>query len=259
MKSRRVAQLTALFLTVALVVTLVLLLALAIPMSTRASSSTQQATSQTGITTAIPNNNTDNTTTNNNTNTGNSNSNTDNNNSNPNPDPNNKNTTAPCPQIHILAARETTAPPPFGTSKVLVDLLLQAFPGAGQATVEAIDYPAAGSTVPEYAASVAAGVAAVVRQTGRFGERCPGSLVVMHGYSQVCVFLTPWFPRCLVCKGLTVGWDVVGGADYGRCVLWRAGWGECQLDGEVGFGGGGEEDGGYYHDGEPEACGWGGV
>ena len=178
MKSRRVAQFTTLFLTVALVVTLVLLLALAIPMSTRPSSSTQ-ATSQTEITTATPNNNTDNATPNNNNNNGNNNNNT--NTGNPN-----NNTTPPCPQIHILAARETTAPPPFGTSKVLVDLILKAFPGTNQATVEAIDYPAAGSTVPEYAASVSAGVAAVVKQTGEFNERCPGSLVVMHGYSQVC-------------------------------------------------------------------------
>ena len=203
MKSRRVALFTAVILTVALVVTMVLLLALAIPVSGRSSSSTQQETSQTEITTTSPNssNNTDSTTPNNSTNNnGNNNSNTGNNNNNgnnnttTNPNPN-QNTTAPCPQIHILAARETTAPPPFGTSKVLVDLILKAFPGTNQATVEAIDYPAAGSTVAEYAASVAAGVAAVVRQTGEFNQRCPGSLVVMHGYSQVC-------SSYLTCPGL---------------------------------------------------------
>ncbi len=219
MKSRRVALFTAVILTVALVVTMVLLLALAIPVSGRSSSSTQQETSQTEITTTSPNssssNNTDNTTPNNSTNNnGNNNSNTGNNNGTNNNGTNNNGTNnngtnnngtnnngtnnnnkTDCPQIHILAARETTAPPPFGTSKVLVDLILKAFPGTNQATVEAIDYPAAGSTVAEYAASVAAGVAAVVRQTGEFNQRCPGSLVVMHGYSQVC-------SSYLTCPGL---------------------------------------------------------
>lgn len=90
-----------------------------------------------------------------------------------------------CPQIHIFAARETTAPPEFGSSRTLVDLILGAFPGPSQATVEAIDYPAAGLTLDEYAASVTAGIAAVVDQTGAFAARCPGSVIVMHGYSQV--------------------------------------------------------------------------
>ncbi|KAG7290457.1 hypothetical protein NEMBOFW57_000459 [Staphylotrichum longicolle] len=86
--------------------------------------------------------------------------------------------------IHIFAARETTAPPEFGSSRTLVDLILAAFPGPSQATVEAIDYPAAGLTLDEYAASVTAGIAAVVDQTGAFAARCPGSVIVMHGYSQ---------------------------------------------------------------------------
>ncbi|KAK3302032.1 Acetylxylan esterase At 0.90 angstrom resolution [Chaetomium strumarium] len=84
------------------------------------------------------------------------------------------------PAIHIIAARETTAPPPFGSSRTLVDLLLQAL--SPSITAEAIDYPAAGGEA--YSASVAAGIEAVVRQTGEFAERCPGSRVVMHGYSQ---------------------------------------------------------------------------
>lgn len=89
-----------------------------------------------------------------------------------------------CPEIHIFAARETTAPPGFGTAKVLVDLVLNAFP---RATAEEIDYPAAGGD--EYGASVGEGIKAVVNQTGAFAARCPGTVIIMHGYSQVCCFL----------------------------------------------------------------------
>jgi hypothetical protein len=35
---------------------------------------------------------------------------------------------------------------------------------------------------------VAAGIAAVLKQTAQFTARCPESVVVMHGYSQVCFF-----------------------------------------------------------------------
>ncbi|KAB5570189.1 acetylxylan esterase precursor [Coniochaeta sp. 2T2.1] len=86
-----------------------------------------------------------------------------------------------CPQLHIFAARETTAPPGFGSAQTLVDLVTARFPGGGT-TSEAIDYPAAPGD--QYGASVAAGIAAVVRQTAEFAERCPGAVVVMHGYSQ---------------------------------------------------------------------------
>ena len=108
-----------------------------------------------------------------------------------NPSNNNNTTTTnpldqPCPEIHIIAARETTAPPGFGTAKVLVDLVLKAFP---RATAEEIDYPAAGGD--EYGASVSKGIKAVVNQTAVFAARCPGSVIIMHGYSQVCLFL-PW-------------------------------------------------------------------
>ncbi|KAL2171412.1 hypothetical protein VTG60DRAFT_3055 [Thermothelomyces hinnuleus] len=46
-----------------------------------------------------------------------------------------------CPQIHIFGARETTAPPGYGTAGTVVNLILNAFPGA---TAEAINYPACG-------------------------------------------------------------------------------------------------------------------
>jgi len=88
-----------------------------------------------------------------------------------------------CPQVHIFGARETTAPPGFGSAQTLVDLVTKAFPGT---TSEAIDYPAAPGE--QYGASVTAGIAAVVRQTEAFAALCPESVVIMHGYSQVRIY-----------------------------------------------------------------------
>ncbi|KAI1780188.1 carbohydrate esterase family 5 protein [Hypoxylon cercidicola] len=84
-----------------------------------------------------------------------------------------------CPKLHIFGARETTAPPGFGSASTVVNLVQQA---NGGATSESIVYPAAGGNV--YAASVAAGVAAVANQTKIFNQMCPESKIVMVGYSQ---------------------------------------------------------------------------
>ncbi|KAI1107971.1 carbohydrate esterase family 5 protein [Jackrogersella minutella] len=84
-----------------------------------------------------------------------------------------------CPGIHIFGARETTAPPGFGSALTVVNLIQQA---NGGATSESIIYPAAGGNV--YGASVAAGVAAVANQTKVFNQMCPDSKIVMVGYSQ---------------------------------------------------------------------------
>ncbi|KAI2629532.1 carbohydrate esterase family 5 protein [Hypoxylon sp. NC1633] len=84
-----------------------------------------------------------------------------------------------CPKIHIFGARETTAPPGFGSASTVVNLVQQANDGA---TSESIVYPAAGGNV--YAASVTAGVAAVANQTSTFNQMCPDSKIVMVGYSQ---------------------------------------------------------------------------
>lgn len=86
---------------------------------------------------------------------------------------------AACPDLHVFGARETTAPPGFGTAGPVVDAILAAFPGA---TSEAIDYPAAGDDA--YAASVQAGVQAVVDQVDGFVADCPDAQVVLVGYSQ---------------------------------------------------------------------------
>ncbi|KIH92224.1 acetyl xylan esterase (Axe1) [Sporothrix brasiliensis 5110] len=96
---------------------------------------------------------------------------------------NSANASAPlvCPQLHVIAARETTAPPGFGSASTLVDLILKAFPGA---TSEAIVYPAAGNSNRNYSLSVTAGVLAVLAQVTQFAAQCPGTVLVMHGYSQ---------------------------------------------------------------------------
>lgn len=47
-----------------------------------------------------------------------------------------------CPEVMVLAARETTAPPGFGSAKTLASLIVQAYPGA--AAAQSIEYPAAG-------------------------------------------------------------------------------------------------------------------
>ncbi|KAI1383408.1 carbohydrate esterase family 5 protein [Hypoxylon trugodes] len=84
-----------------------------------------------------------------------------------------------CPEIHIFGARETTALPGFGSASTVVNLVQQANKGA---TSESIIYPAAGGNV--YSASVTAGVTAVANQTNTFNKMCPGSKIIMVGYSQ---------------------------------------------------------------------------
>ncbi|KAI4864760.1 carbohydrate esterase family 5 protein [Hypoxylon rubiginosum] len=84
-----------------------------------------------------------------------------------------------CPNVKVFGARETTAPPGFGSASTVVNLIEQANSGA---TSESIVYPAAGGNV--YAASVTAGVAAVANQTKTFNQMCPESKIVMVGYSQ---------------------------------------------------------------------------
>ncbi|KAI1209018.1 carbohydrate esterase family 5 protein [Annulohypoxylon truncatum] len=86
---------------------------------------------------------------------------------------------ANCPNIHIFGARETTAPPGFGSASTVVDLVMNANDGA---TSESIVYPAAGGN--EYASSVSSGILAVANQTNTFNQMCPDSKIVVVGYSQ---------------------------------------------------------------------------
>ncbi|KAI1147632.1 carbohydrate esterase family 5 protein [Nemania diffusa] len=84
-----------------------------------------------------------------------------------------------CSRLHIFGARETTAPPGFGTASTVVDLIKRVYPDA---STESIIYPAAGGSL--YGASVAAGVHAVAGQTNAYFQNCPNSVLVVVGYSQ---------------------------------------------------------------------------
>ncbi|KZV60135.1 carbohydrate esterase family 5 protein [Peniophora sp. CONT] len=92
---------------------------------------------------------------------------------------------AACPQLHIFGARETTAPPGFGTAGPVVQSIMNAFPGS---TSEVINYPACGGQAScgsvSYANSVLQGVQAVTNQVNSFNAQCPNTLLVLVGYSQ---------------------------------------------------------------------------
>ncbi|KAF2837863.1 carbohydrate-binding module family 1 protein [Patellaria atrata CBS 101060] len=92
---------------------------------------------------------------------------------------------ADCPNIHVFGARETTAPAGYGTAGTVVNLILQAFPGA---TSEAITYPACGGQSQcggvSYANSVIQGTTAVATAVNNYNARCPDTQIVVVGYSQ---------------------------------------------------------------------------
>ncbi|KAL2023320.1 hypothetical protein VTK56DRAFT_3058 [Thermocarpiscus australiensis] len=90
-----------------------------------------------------------------------------------------------CPQIHVFGARETTAPPGYGTAGQVVNLILNAYPGA---TAEAINYPACGGQAScggvQYGDSARQGTSAVASAVNSFNQRCPSTQLVLVGYSQ---------------------------------------------------------------------------
>ncbi|VDC06426.1 unnamed protein product [Peniophora sp. CBMAI 1063] len=92
---------------------------------------------------------------------------------------------ATCPQLHIFGARETTAPPGFGTAGPVVQSIMNAFPGS---TSEVINYPACGGQAScggvSYANSVIQGIQAVTNQVNSFNAQCPNTHLVLVGYSQ---------------------------------------------------------------------------
>lgn len=91
-----------------------------------------------------------------------------------------------CPPVHVFGARETTAPPGFGSAGPVVDMVLESVPGS---TSEAINYPACGGQAScgdvSYAQSVIDGIGAVASQVNTFNEECPDTIFVLIGYSQV--------------------------------------------------------------------------
>ncbi|KAL2161090.1 hypothetical protein VTH06DRAFT_8803 [Thermothelomyces fergusii] len=90
-----------------------------------------------------------------------------------------------CPPIHVFGARETTAPPGYGSAGTVVNLILSAFPGA---TSEAINYPACGGQGScggiQYGDSVRQGTNAVASAVNSLNQRCPNTQIVLVGYSQ---------------------------------------------------------------------------
>jgi acetylxylan esterase len=101
---------------------------------------------------------------------------------------------AQCPNVHVFGARETTAPPGYGTASVVVNLVLGAYSGS---TSEAINYPACGGQSScgsvSYANSVIQGVSAVASAVNSFNSKCPNTTLVLVGYSQVlsCLLFKP--------------------------------------------------------------------
>ncbi|KAI9689466.1 MAG: 1 carbohydrate esterase [Bathelium mastoideum] len=92
---------------------------------------------------------------------------------------------ASCPNIHVFGARETTAPAGYGSAGTVVNLILNAHPGA---TSEAINYPACGGQAScgdvSYAQSVIDGVNAAASAVNTFNTQCPDTQLVLVGYSQ---------------------------------------------------------------------------
>jgi acetylxylan esterase len=91
-----------------------------------------------------------------------------------------------CPNVHVIAARETTAPAGYGTASVVTNLILNAYSGS---TSEALNYPACGGQSScggdSYDASVRAGYSAATSAINSFNSQCPNSQIVLVGYSQV--------------------------------------------------------------------------
>ena len=92
---------------------------------------------------------------------------------------------ASCPSLHIFGARETTVSPGYGSAGTVVNLILNAHPGA---TAEAITYPACGGQSScggvSYSSSASQGTAAVVSAVSAFAAQCPSTELVLVGYSQ---------------------------------------------------------------------------
>ncbi|EKD21073.1 acetylxylan esterase precursor [Drepanopeziza brunnea f. sp. 'multigermtubi' MB_m1] len=90
-----------------------------------------------------------------------------------------------CPEIHVFGARETTVSPGLGTARVVVNLVLNAYPGS---TSEAIDYPACGGQAScggaSYGESALQGTAAAAAAVNAYHTKCPNSILVVVGYSQ---------------------------------------------------------------------------
>ncbi|KAI0816206.1 carbohydrate esterase family 5 protein [Xylaria sp. FL0064] len=90
-----------------------------------------------------------------------------------------------CPGVYVFGARETTAPPGYGTSAGLVNMVTAAYPGS---QASAIDYPACGGQAScggiDYDSSANQGTTAVISAVTSLNSRCPDTKIVLIGYSQ---------------------------------------------------------------------------
>ncbi|KAI0858208.1 cutinase-domain-containing protein [Xylaria cubensis] len=90
-----------------------------------------------------------------------------------------------CPGVYIFGARETTAPPGYGTAGGLVNQVLAAYPGS---QASAISYPACGGQSTcggvSYDSSAQQGTTAVISAVNSLNSRCPSTQIVLIGYSQ---------------------------------------------------------------------------
>jgi acetylxylan esterase len=90
-----------------------------------------------------------------------------------------------CPGVYVFGARETTVGPGYGTSQGLVNMVVQAYPGAQSAPIA---YPACGGQAScggvQYDESARQGTAAVVSAVNSLNQRCPSTKIVLVGYSQ---------------------------------------------------------------------------
>ncbi|KAK5626106.1 hypothetical protein RRF57_001821 [Xylaria bambusicola] len=83
-----------------------------------------------------------------------------------------------CPGVFVFGARETTAPPGFGTSGGLVNMVTAANPGSQSS---AINYPACGGQAScggvDYNSSANQGTAAVISAVNDLNRRCPNTKI----------------------------------------------------------------------------------
>lgn len=91
-----------------------------------------------------------------------------------------------CPMTHIFAAREENAPPGYGLTESVVNMIIKQYP---KATAEAIDYPACSGQDEcggaNYLTSSDAGITAVVNTLGDYNRNCPDTQIILVGYGQV--------------------------------------------------------------------------